>query len=227
MIRPLAIALIAAIAYVALGLAVSHAPPSGIDLAGRSLAGEAPRLALIFTASCWWEALLALGIIAVLVAVRYPAWRGRVIFAIVTTLVGWQVSDVLKLAFRRPRPEYWVLIHEPTYSYSSGHAMFAVLVYWLWAWFLWNSSLPRLLRLVAAPVLVLWGCGVIWSRLALGAHYVTDLAGGVLLGITMLGVAAAIRSAIERPRGVATAGLSVTFSRSSARRTNRLSLIAL
>ena len=206
MIRPLAVALIAAIAYVALGLSVSHAPPSGIDLAGRSLAGQAPTLALIFTASCWWEALLGLGIIAVAVAIRYPAWRGRVIFAVVTTLVSWQVSDVLKIAFRRPRPEYWRLIHEPTYSYSSGHAMFAVLVYWLWAWFLWNSGLPRPLRFVATPVLALWGCGVIWSRLALGAHYVTDLAGGVLLGITMLALAAAIRSAIERPRAATTSG---------------------
>jgi membrane-associated phospholipid phosphatase len=205
-IRPLGVALVAAILYVALGHAVSHGPPYGIDLAGRALAVQAPNgpalhLALLFTRSCLWYALVVLGAIAVAVAIRFPAWRGRVIYALPTTLITWQVSDALKVLFGRPRPEYWKLIHEPTFAYSSGHAMFAVLVYWLWAWFIWNSDLPRGARIVIAPFLALWGCGVIWSRLALGAHYVTDLIGGILLAATALGVASAIGAAF-RPRAV-------------------------
>jgi membrane-associated phospholipid phosphatase len=202
MMRPLAVALAATAAYVALGLYVTHHPPLPIDLAGRAFAGHATSLALLFTESCWWPALLVLGIIAVLVAVRYPAWRGRVVFALATTLVAWQVSDGLKVAFGRPRPDYWVLIHEPTYAYSSGHAMFALLVYGLWAWFIWDSDLPRPVRVVVAPLLALWGCGVIWSRLALGAHYVTDLAGGVLLGVTALALASAVAAAVRRRASV-------------------------
>jgi undecaprenyl-diphosphatase len=190
--RPLAVAVVAAILYVALGAAVSRVPPQGIDLAGRALAGQAPHLALLFTRSCLWYALVGLGLIIVAVAIRFPAWRPRVIYAIPTTLVAWQLSDGLKILFRRPRPDYWRLIHEPTFSYSSGHAMFAILVYWLWAWFIWNSGLPRAVRLVVAPLFALWGCGVIWSRLALGAHYVTDLVGGILLAVTALGAASAI-----------------------------------
>ncbi len=192
MSRYLTIALLAGVLYAVLGVAVSHVPPFGIDLAGRALAGEAPRLALIFTASCWWMVLVALGIVAILVAVRFSAWRARVVFALATTLITWQLSDVLKNVFRRPRPEYWKLIHEPSFAYSSGHAMFAVVVYWLWAWFIWNSDLPRGARVIVAPLLALWGCGVLWSRLALGAHYVTDLVGGGLLGATSLALAAAI-----------------------------------
>jgi undecaprenyl-diphosphatase len=196
-IRSLAVALVAAALYVALGRAVSHVPPFGIDVAGRALAGQTPFLALVFTESCWWELLLALGLIAIMVAIRYPAWRRRVIYALPTTLVAWQLSDVLKNVFGRPRPEYWKLIHEPTFAYSSGHAMFAVLVYWLWAWFIWDSDLPPAARRVVPPLLALWGCGVIWSRLALGAHYVTDLAGGVLLAIAMLALAAAIATRVR------------------------------
>jgi undecaprenyl-diphosphatase len=139
-----------------------------------------------------------LGLVAVGVAIRFPAWRPRVIYAIPTTLITWQASDALKNVFRRPRPDYWRLIHEPTFSYSSGHAMFAVLVFWLWGWFIWNSDLPRSVRVVVAPLFALWGCGVIWSRLALGAHYVTDLIGGVLLAVTALGVASAIASVVRR-----------------------------
>lgn len=194
-LRSLLIAALAGLLYAALGIAVSHRPPFGIDVAGRALAGEAPRLALIFTESCWWEALLALGIIAVMVAIRYPAWRSRVVLAVLTTVITWQLSDVLKNVFKRPRPDYWRLIHEPTYSYSSGHAMFAFLVYWLWAWFLSRSDLPQRVRAVVAPLLFLWGCGVIWSRLALGAHYITDVVGGVLLGATTLALAYSIAAA--------------------------------
>ena len=198
MIRYLAAALVCAILYTMLGIAVSHAPPSGIDLAGRALLGGPAHLALLFTESCYWYVLVALGIMGIIVAVRAPAWRERIISSLITTVVFWQISDALKNVFRRPRPDYWRLIHEPTFSYSSGHAMFAVLVFWLWAWFIWNSELPRSVRVVAAPLLALWGCGVIWSRLALGAHYVTDLIGGVLLAVTALGIASAIAAALRR-----------------------------
>ncbi len=197
-IRALAVAVVAAILYAVLGASVSHTPPSGIDIAGRALAGEAPHLALLFTRSCLWYSLFALALIAVAVAIRFPAWRARVIYAIPTTLITWQASDALKNVFRRPRPDYWHLIHEPTFAYSSGHAMFAVLVYGLWAWFIWNSGLPRNVRVVAAPLFALWGCGVIWSRLALGAHYATDLIGGVLLAATALGIASAIAAVLAR-----------------------------
>ena len=192
-IRRLTVALVAAALYVALGRAVSHVPPFGIDAAARGLTGHAIVLALVFTESCSWQLLLTLAIMAILVAIGYPAWRGRVLYAVPTTLIAWQLSDFLKTVFHRPRPEYWKLIHEPTFAYSSGHAMFAVMVYGLWAWFIWNSDLPLGARRFAAPLLALWGCAVIWSRLALGAHYVTDLAGGVLLSVAMLALAALVR----------------------------------
>ncbi len=205
LIRYLGIALVAAILYVGLGLAVSQVPPFGIDLAARPLAGNAPKLAYIFTESCYWYVLLVYGIGWIALAVFAPRWRARVIYAIPTMLVTWQLSDFLKNVFERPRGDYWVLIHEPTYSYSSGHAMFALVVYGLWAWFVWNSDLPRAVRLVLAPLLALWACGIVWSRLALGAHYVTDLIGGLLLGTTMLALGAAIRATIRsrRPSSVA------------------------
>jgi membrane-associated phospholipid phosphatase len=198
-IRYLAAAFACALAYAALGIAVSHAPPSGIDLAGRALLGGSPHLALLFTESCYWYVLVAFGIAGIIVAVRAPAWRERIITWLVTMVVFWQVSDALKNVFRRPRPDYWRIIHEPTFAYSSGHAMFATIVYGVWAWYVWHSDLPRPVRLVVAPLLVLWAVGILWSRLALGAHYVTDLIGGVLLGVTAIAVANTIQLALRRP----------------------------
>ena len=200
MTRYLAVAAVTATLYALLGIAVSSAPPRGIDLASRALAGEDSQLALIFTASCWWPTLLTLCVAALVLAWRAPGWRERGIGFALSVVVMWQVSDVLKNIFRRPRPEYWLVMREPTFAYSSGHAMFAVIVYCAWSWYVWRSGLPRTFRAIVAPLLALWACGILWSRLALGAHYVTDLAGGVLLGVTGLAVLSALRAAPIRAR---------------------------
>ena len=170
----LAIAALAGIAYALLGFAVATRPPRALwplDLAAAPLAGHATHVALLFTASCWWPVLVSFGAGAIALAALRPDWRARAIFSTVVTLVGWQGSDALKNVFARPRPAHWYLHHETSYSYSSGHAMFAVVVYGLWAYYAANSTLPRGLRIALATLLSLWACAVIWSRLALGAHW--------------------------------------------------------
>jgi membrane-associated phospholipid phosphatase len=187
-----AVALAAFGVCVSIGDAVSHRPPGGLDRAGAALAGEWPHVALVFTASCWWYVLVALGLAAIAFAVAVPAWRARVAFSVLTTIVAWQASDELKNVFGRPRPGYWILHQETSTSYPSGHAMFAVVVFGLWSWFVATSALPQPLRGALSAAIGLWGAAVIWSRLALGAHYVSDLTGGVLFGIAMLALATAI-----------------------------------
>lgn len=197
-LRAAIVALAAALLCGLLGSSVSIRPPDGIDLAGRALAGGWPYIALAFTASCWWFSLVALGIAATVLAVIVPVWRPRVIFSIATTIAGWQASDATKNLFLRTRPSYWILHHETSWSYPSGHAMFAVVVYGLWSYYFATSDLPRPLRALLAAAWALWGIGVIWSRLSLGAHFVTDVIGGVLFGIMMLAVAAAIAGDVPR-----------------------------
>ncbi len=145
------------------------------------------------------------GIAGIVLAVYAPSWRARVIYAIPTTLVTWQVSNVLKNVFQRPRPDYWVLdpradllVLQRARHVRAGGVRAVGLVRL-------EQHLPRAVRLVLAPLLALWACGIVWSRMALGAHYLTDLVGGILLGITMLALAAAIWSAL-RARGTAAVG---------------------
>jgi len=170
----------------------------GIDAAARVMAGELPGAAWILTESCLWPVLVALGLCAAVLAIRSPAWRKRALFSIVLTVVAWQTSDFLKNIFARPRPDYWILHHETSYAYSSGHAMFAVIVYWLWAWFVWRSDVPDAARFTIAPLAFVWGCGVIWSRLALGAHYPSDLAGGMLLGTAMIALGLSVIGSLRQ-----------------------------
>jgi undecaprenyl-diphosphatase len=204
-IRPLIVAIVAAIAYVLLGNAVSHVPPGPLDVAGRALVGEAPGFAYVLTESCLWPVLVVIGAAALLVAWRLPGWRTVTLTMVVTTVVAWQVSDALKNAFHRARPPYWIVHQELSYSYSSGHALFATVVYGAWAAIIWRSGLPLGVRAVVTPLLALWACGVVWSRLALGAHYITDLMGGVLLGSIALACAAIWLQAVSNKQAAATA----------------------
>ncbi len=80
-----AVGIVAAVVYGLLGVHVSQGAPTGIDAAARSVAGEAPGLAWIFTASCLWPTLTLFGLIGCVAAVRSRAWRGRIVFAIIVT----------------------------------------------------------------------------------------------------------------------------------------------
>jgi membrane-associated phospholipid phosphatase len=197
-LRAAVIALLCALACGFLGSRVSEAPPGTLDRAGGALAGTLPALAVLFTESGRWWVLVPLGIAAIVLAIVRPEWRARAIFSVVVTLVAWQGSDALKNLFMRSRPPYWIVTHESSWAYPSGHAMFAVVIFGLWSCYFATSNLRRALRRGLAVFCALWALGMIWSRLALGAHYVTDLIGGVLFGITMLAIAAAVTNGFPR-----------------------------
>lgn len=174
------------ILYIVLGAYVSSRPPGPLDRAAEGLVGHGLPLAIVAYRSGLLPAYLAISLIALVAALVLPRWRGRVAFAVAALLASWVVSDFFKGVFHRPRPEDWVLVRETSNSYSSGHATLSLVVYGLWAYFLWRSNLPPAVRLIASGTLMVWCLIVAWSRLAMGAHYPTDLIGGWLLGIAML-----------------------------------------
>jgi len=170
------------LAFAALGYIVSHRRPTIVDTWAQPLAGIGVPLA---SAISWFGTfpvyftislvLLVLGII------KTPYLRG-VLISISTLVVAWQVSDACKAIFHRPRPEYWFGFHEPSFSYPSGHATLIVAFYGFWTFVAWASPLPlaakRWIRLAFAALAIAIG----WSRLALGAHFFSDVVGGYLLG---------------------------------------------
>ena len=90
------------------------------------------------------------------------------------------INAAAKLAFHRPRPEL-AFAHLDTYSFPSGHAAASLAIYGTLA-FVAGGRLRRRSRVLVAvatgTLVVLIG----FSRLYLGAHYLSDVLAGLFLG---------------------------------------------
>jgi undecaprenyl-diphosphatase len=190
------LAAMALAAYLALGLVVSGAPPSAYDRSGAIFTGSDLPLATFLTNAGLFPVYVGVCVATLLFALVRRAWFGRAVLAAATLAVAWRLSDYFKDRFHRPRPEHWLVHHETSFSYASGHATLALAFYGLWAAFIWNARLPTAVRVLAVALLGLWIAGIGWSRLALEAHYPTDLLGGYLLG-----AACAFAALALAPRG--------------------------
>ena len=118
-------------------------------------------------------------------------WRRRDIPAF-AGLVGVIAADellkfTLKDVFGRPRPSLFPNI-PPLHSYSfpSGHSMASVAIWGMFAVVI-GRLMPR------AKPFVYWGIGILalligYSRVYLGAHWLTDVLGGYAVGAAILAV---------------------------------------
>ncbi len=181
-----AYALIGFAVFGALGAYVSTRTPTRLDIEAVALRGGATPVAAFFTTLGYWPALTVLSAIAV-VAFSGSADRVWLPAALVASHALSQSAIVaIKPVFHRVRPDYWLVRREVDTSYPSGHAATAVTFYGALIVLVRHVALPHGVALVATAALAACVLGIPWSRLALGAHYLTDVTGGLLVGSAWL-----------------------------------------
>ncbi|WP_374526063.1 phosphatase PAP2 family protein [Sphingopyxis sp.] len=119
-------------------------------------------------------------IIVILLSALVWRWCGRrcAVALAGASLLSNLASSALKFAFDRARPDIIAhLDHVNSASYPSGHATSAAVVYLLLAWLAPPRWRPFAWMLAAAMILL-----NAFSRIMLGVHWASDIAGGTMLG---------------------------------------------
>ena len=137
---------------------------------------------------------ITVGIIAgvTLTILWWRRYRTEAIIFIINCIGGVVLSDGLKLAFSKSRPQLWdSLISEETYSYPSGHALGSMVLYGFLANLL-ADRYPQFAMIIYILATIIIGA-IGFSRLYLGVHWPTDVIAGygvgflwITLCITML-----------------------------------------
>jgi len=125
-------------------------------------------------------------------------WRRAALCFLVTVLSGWALNGLLKWGFHRHRPEVIDrMAGAGWYSYPSGHAMLAPLVFGLGLILLTRRSPSPTRRALGLAIAVLLPLGTAFSRGYLGVHYPSDVIGALLAGSGWAALGVAVYGPLE------------------------------
>ncbi|MFQ5851625.1 MAG: bifunctional DedA family/phosphatase PAP2 family protein [Candidatus Binatia bacterium] len=99
--------------------------------------------------------------------------------------VGKILQIILKILFHRPRPVPQ-LVEAYGYSFPSGHAFSAMIVYGFLVYMVWKFIESRAWRVILVSMSVLLIVLVGMSRIYLNVHWLTDVLGGYVAGFAWL-----------------------------------------
>jgi undecaprenyl-diphosphatase len=118
---------------------------------------------------------------------------------LVGVVVGIQVlNPLLKLAFERPRPEL-SRADSASSSFPSGHAASSTAIYGLLLLLIVSRS-GRRARIAGALTWVCLATAIGFSRVYIGAHYLSDILAGISLATAWLALCLLVFVAVRRRR---------------------------
>lgn len=112
--------------------------------------------------------------------------RPFVVQVTITLLSGIFLNHFFKSIIKRPRPLANILMHYSGYSFPSGHSCAAALVLGCLVLLTWHVSQRKWLNYLITIFFVCLAVTVGFSRVYVGAHYPSDVIGGLCLGTTLV-----------------------------------------
>ena len=197
----LAVALFAVVGFAATFVDVPGPTPGdtqAIDVVDRLRSDWLTDLAKVVTVFGSSYVTLAVALVAAIVLAMRRRWTE--VWVLVAALAICHIAvPVLKEAIERPRPEGG-LIDVSGDSYPSGHATYSVLYTWLVLTITVRvrPGLTYATGLIVAGVALTVAVGL--SRVYLGVHYFSDVAGGWALGVSAFAGCAAVAMVIGHLR---------------------------
>jgi membrane-associated phospholipid phosphatase len=139
---------------------------------------------------------------AILGCVLWRRGQRAWLLALVATVPGGDAVNVLmKLSFARARPSFLdPIVTLDTFSFPSGHAASAALFYGFLACLLMRHAAGFGQRAAIAVAAALMVALVGFSRIYLGAHYLTDVVAGAAEGLAWLAICITATSTLQRRR---------------------------
>jgi undecaprenyl-diphosphatase len=146
---------------------------------------------ITFLGSEWSISFLAVMVPALVFILRKKEYYRPGLLMAANIALGALLNQMLKLVFRRPRPEVLKLVEETGFSFPSGHSMSSLIFFGFAAYLLirYGKHRGRYLLAGAIGVLVLL---IGLSRIYLGVHYASDVLAGFIIGAGWLIIAVRI-----------------------------------
>jgi undecaprenyl-diphosphatase len=158
--------------------------------------------------------VIGVAIVAFLLFTRQRAEAFVVVAVLAAVTAG---SEAVKLAVARPRPPGFTNdAAGVVYSFPSGHVLEAVTIYGIIAVLLWRSSLPTVVRVIVPILFSVLIAFVAIARVAVGAHFPSDVLAGFLGGIGCLALFAMVTGMVARHRAAKRTSTSSAANASSA-----------
>lgn len=127
------------------------------------------------------EPIIVISFILVIYLIRKKFRHEATLFFSILVL-GFGLSNLLKVIIARQRPFIHPLVVETFYSFPSGHTMNAFVFYTTLAFFAFRFTRKKLLSLLVSSLFLILIILIGISRIYLGVHYPTDVIAGFIGG---------------------------------------------